>query len=63
MGQVFGKTPNIAFVDPQPGDVPVIWADSSMAKAILGMAPGTPLEVGLAAYRDWLQAVKVRSFS
>jgi UDP-glucuronate 4-epimerase len=37
----------------QPGDVPVTFADISVAKARLGYAPTTTVREGLAQYLDW----------
>ncbi len=37
----------------QPGDVPLTWADVSKAGRLLGYAPLTPLEKGLAKFVAW----------
>lgn len=37
----------------QPGDVPQTWADISKARRLLGYAPATTLEDGLAGFRAW----------
>jgi UDP-glucuronate 4-epimerase len=42
---------------PQPGDVPITWADISKAKRLLGYAPQTPIENGLAAFVDWYRRI------
>lgn len=38
----------------QPGDVPQTWADLQKAQELLGYAPQTRIEDGLAAFADWL---------
>ena len=39
----------------QPGDVPRTFADTAKARRLLGYAPDTPLEVGLARFAAWFQ--------
>ena len=39
----------------QPGDVPITWADISKAKRLLGYAPKTPIEKGLADFVSWFR--------
>jgi UDP-glucuronate 4-epimerase len=41
---------------PQPGDVPITWADISKAKQLLGYDPQTPIEKGLADFVSWFRA-------
>jgi len=43
---------------PQPGDVPLTWADISKAKRLLGYEPGTCLEEGLASFVDWYRGAQ-----
>jgi UDP-glucuronate 4-epimerase len=38
----------------QPGDVPITYANIDRARAALGYAPQTPIEVGVARYWDWV---------
>lgn len=38
---------------PQPGDVPVTWADTSKATRLLGYRPATSLKEGLASFMKW----------
>lgn len=38
---------------PQPGDVPLTWADISKAERLLGYRPATPLETGLERFVAW----------
>lgn len=39
----------------QPGDVPRTWADIAKSQRLLGFAPATPLQAGLAKYVAWLR--------
>ena len=41
---------------PQPGDVPLTWADTSKAARLLGYQPATPLEGGLARFVEWYRS-------
>jgi UDP-glucuronate 4-epimerase len=41
---------------PQPGDVPLTWADVSKAGRLLGYKPATPLEEGLRIFLAWYRA-------
>ena len=41
---------------PQPGDVPITYANVERARTALGYAPTTPPEVGIARYWAWLGA-------
>jgi UDP-glucuronate 4-epimerase len=41
----------------QPGDVPLTWADVSLANQLLGYRPTTTLEQGLAEFVRWLERV------
>jgi UDP-glucuronate 4-epimerase len=56
IGDALGKKPAIVHGEPQPGDVPITWADVSRAAADLGYAPKVPLSVGLARFVDWCRA-------
>ncbi len=38
---------------PQPGDVPLTWADISKARRLLRYQPGTPIEEGLKRFVQW----------
>jgi UDP-glucuronate 4-epimerase len=38
---------------PQPGDVPLTWADTSKAQKLLGYRPTTSIEEGLAKFVAW----------
>jgi UDP-glucuronate 4-epimerase len=45
---------------PQPGDVPLTWADISKAQRILGYRPATPLLQGLEKFVAWYRDVGAR---
>jgi UDP-glucuronate 4-epimerase len=47
---------NIEFLPMQPGDVPATYADTAKLREWVGFAPATPLEHGLAQFRDWYNA-------
>lgn len=47
----------------QPGDVPRTYADTTRARTLLGYAPDTPIEVGVARFAAWFKersAARVR---
>ena len=54
IAKVTGKEPILQFLEPQAGDVPITWADSSHAEKVLGVSPQTSLMDGLYLYQDWL---------
>ena len=56
IGQAVDRVPVIERLPNQPGDVPMTWADTTRAEALLGYAPSTPLEEGLARFVEWLSA-------
>lgn len=50
---------NKAIVDrqpPQPGDVPITWANIEKAGRLLGYKPATPLEDGLRKFASWYRS-------
>jgi UDP-glucuronate 4-epimerase len=54
--KVTGKKAIREFKDPQPGDVPLTWADISKAGRLLGYRPQTTLEDGLRKFVTWYRA-------
>ncbi len=48
-----GKAAVRRFRPPQPGDVPVTYADISRARREIGYAPRTPIEQGVARFVEW----------
>jgi UDP-glucuronate 4-epimerase len=53
--KVVGKPAIIDWQPPQPGDVPVTFANIERAGRVLGYAPKTPVELGIAKYWQWVQ--------
>lgn len=51
--RVLGVPARMEFLPMQPGDVPATYAAIDKLKAWVGFAPTTPLETGLARFRDW----------
>jgi len=47
------RVPRIVRVPDQPGDVPLTYADISLARTELGYQPVTPLDEGIATFIDW----------
>ena len=43
----------------QPGDVPATWADTRLARALVGPVPQTPLAEGVARFVAWYDSVYV----
>ncbi len=43
------------FAPPQPGDVPLTFADVSRAKAEIGYDPHTPIEEGIVRFVEWFR--------
>ena len=41
---------------PQPGDVPLTWADIRKAARLLGYRPATPLQEGLKQFVAWYRS-------
>jgi UDP-glucuronate 4-epimerase len=53
--QAVGRQAIIEWRPPQPGDVPRTFADTSKAARLLGYAPDTAIEDGVAKFAAWLQ--------
>jgi UDP-glucuronate 4-epimerase len=51
--RVLGVRAALDFQPMQPGDVAATHADTSRLQAWVGYAPATPLETGLAQFREW----------
>jgi UDP-glucose 4-epimerase len=57
IAQVLGRPhADVTHVEPRPGDVLRLLADSSKAKKLLGFQPSVALRDGLARLRDWYQS-------
>jgi UDP-glucuronate 4-epimerase len=50
-----GVTPRVEQAPPQPGDVPLTWADVGRARRDLGYDPRTPLEDGIQRFVEWFR--------
>ena len=53
-----GKTANIDRQPPQPGDVPITYADISKARAKLGYNPTVKIETGIPKFVEWFQSAR-----
>ena len=51
--RALGKEAIIDYRPPQPGDVPVTFADVSKARRLLAYEPRTPIEVGIDRFVEW----------
>ncbi len=58
-----GKRANLDYQPPQPGDVPITYADVSRAKRDLGFDPTTPIEEGIERYVKWCREAGLLSAS
>lgn len=56
--KALGKTANIDRQPPQPGDVPITYADISKARAKLGYHPTVKIEVGIPKFVEWFIAAR-----
>lgn len=54
--KALGKTANIDRQPPQPGDVPITFADISKARAELGYNPTVKIESGIPKFVEWFLA-------
>lgn len=51
-----GKPADRNWLPPQPGDVPLTWADISKAQRLLNYKPTTPITEGLAKFVQWYRS-------
>lgn len=56
--RIVGKKAILERNAPQPGDVPLTWADISKASRVLGYRPAMPLEGGLEHFVRWYRIVR-----
>lgn len=54
--KALGQKAKKNFMDMQPGDVPVTWADGTLLKSLTGYSPETDVETGVKAFVDWYRA-------
>jgi UDP-glucuronate 4-epimerase len=50
-----GKTAHLRQLPPQPGDVPITYADISKAKRLLGYKPQVDIKEGIQRFVDWFR--------
>ena len=60
LSRALGVEAKIERLPPQPGDVPITYADVTRARDELGYAPAYPFEKGLAAFAAWFWARRRR---
>jgi UDP-glucuronate 4-epimerase len=53
--RALGRTTTKELLPMQPGDVKTTYADTARLGALVGFAPSTPLEVGLARFAQWFR--------
>jgi UDP-glucuronate 4-epimerase len=53
--KALGKTASLQRLPPQPGDVPITYADISKAREVLGYRPQVGIEEGIARFVDWFK--------
>lgn len=53
IGRALGKTPTLAYLPPQKGDVPLTFADVAKARRLLGYDPKVDIEEGLRRFVAW----------
>ena len=58
LAKAIGKPARVQKLPPQPGDVPITYADVSKARARLAYAPSVPIEERLARYVAWRRGAK-----
>lgn len=51
--EALGKKAEIAWLPPQPGDVPITYADTAKARRLFGFAPNTPIAEGIGKFVTW----------
>jgi UDP-glucuronate 4-epimerase len=54
--EALGKKAVIDRQPPQPGDVPITYADVSKATKLLGYTPTTKIEEGIRKFAEWFKA-------
>lgn len=57
LAHAIGKPAHVKHLPPEPGDVPLTYADVSKARAELGYEPRTTIEDGVARYVEWRRKV------
>ncbi|MBL8694603.1 MAG: GDP-mannose 4,6-dehydratase [Planctomycetes bacterium] len=60
LAQAIGKPAHVKHLPPEPGDVPLTYADVSKARTQLGYEPRTTIEDGVARYVEWRRRLSSR---
>jgi UDP-glucuronate 4-epimerase len=55
-----GTAPRVQELPPQPGDVPITFADVSKARKLWGWEPRVPIEEGIRRFVDWFRQNRLR---
>ncbi|HLE60295.1 MAG TPA: GDP-mannose 4,6-dehydratase, partial [Thermoanaerobaculaceae bacterium] len=55
-----GTEPRVQELPPQPGDVPITFADVSKARKLWGWEPRVPIEEGIRRFVDWFRQNRLR---
>lgn len=58
LGELLGRTPQLATDPPPPGEMPHTYADVARARRLLGWTARTPLAEGLRAQVAWIEALE-----
>ena len=51
--EALGRKASVEHLPPQPGDVPITYADVTKARELLGYEPHTPIEEGIRRFVQW----------
>jgi UDP-glucuronate 4-epimerase len=58
IAEELGVEPRIEHLPPQPGDVPITYADVAKAERLLGYSPQVPIREGLSRFVAWYRAAR-----
>jgi len=56
IGRALGSKPRLKMLPAQPGDVPVTFADLTLARRDLGYNPRVPVSEGIPRFVEWYRA-------
>jgi UDP-glucuronate 4-epimerase len=60
IAEAVGSEPRVSEMPPQPGDVPITFADVSKAKTLWGWEPQVPIEEGIRRFVRWFKESRLR---
>jgi UDP-glucuronate 4-epimerase len=60
IAEAVGSEPRVSEMPPQPGDVPITFADVSKAKTLWGWEPQVPIEEGIRRFVRWFKENRLR---